>query len=89
MEIAEYEDCDFEIVSLTALLHDVDDYILVGEQTAYFNTRSFLDSIHYPESKTNIIINNISQISFKAGDTKTPDSIEGKIVQDADRLDTM
>ena len=31
----------------------------------------------------------ISEVSYKAGETKIPESLEGKIVQDADRLDAL
>lgn len=36
-----------------------------------------------------IVLKAVSQISFKGTDTMVPDSLEGKIVQDADRLDAI
>ena len=89
-EISKEEKCDKEILYLTALLHDVDDYKLVGRKDMPFeNLTKFLNSKNYPEEKIRIICNNISQISFKGNDTTIPTTIEGKIVQDADRLDAI
>ncbi len=86
--IAQDEECDVEIVYLSAILHDVDDSKLVGEQVNRFeNAKRFLNSVNYPEDKIEIICHNIDQVSFSKG--VTPDTIEGKIVQDADRLDAI
>jgi len=41
------------------------------------------------EEDVKLIKEIISEVSFKAGETKTPKSLEGKIVQDADRLDAL
>ena len=88
--IAETEKCDIEIVCLAALLHDVDDYKLFGKQIESFkNAKTFLKNENYPENKIETICHIISQVSFKGNDTVTPDTIEGKIVQDADRLDAI
>lgn len=89
-KIAENEQCDLEIVCLSALLHDVDDYKLVGEQTdKYQNAKKFLKSLNYHNSRIDLICHIISQVSFKGNNIITPDTIEGKIVQDADRLDAI
>ena len=89
-QIANNEECDKELVCLAALLHDVDDYKLVGQETEPFcNAKSFLRSENYPEDNLEKICHIISQVSFKGKDTVTPDTIEGKIVQDADRLDAI
>ncbi len=89
-KIAREEDCDMEIICLSALLHDVDDYKIVGEQERPFtNARAFLQKVNYPENKIEKICYIISQISFKGKDTIIPNTIEGKIVQDADRLDAI
>lgn len=88
--IAERENGDKEIIELSALLHDVDDYKLVGEQEEKFkNTKEFLKSCNYPSEKIERICHIISQVSFKGKDTQIPDTLEGKIVQDTDRLDAM
>ncbi len=88
--IADSEKCDKEIVYLGALLHDVDDIKLVGEQKEkYINTKTFLRNNNYPKENIEKVIHIISQVSFKANGTNKPDNIEGMIVQDADRLDAL
>ncbi|MBO5142938.1 MAG: HD domain-containing protein [Clostridia bacterium] len=88
--IASTEECDSELVCLGALLHDVDDYKIVGKDAEPFkNAKTFLNTQGYPEDKIEKICHIISQVSFKGKDTITPDTIEGKIVQDADRLDAI
>ncbi len=88
--IANVEKCDKEIVLLSALLHDVDDYKIVGKEAEpFYNAKKFLKSENYPENKIEIICHIISQVSFKGKNKVTPDTIEGKIVQDADRLDAI
>lgn len=81
-------ECDKELVYLASLLHDVDDYKIVNnKEEKYQNTKSFLKENNYPDDRIEKICHIISQVAFKAKDTITPDTIEGKIVQDADRLD--
>ena len=90
MMIAQHEECDEELVSLASILHDVDDYKLVKEQQEELhNAKTFLRSNNYPEDRIQLICRIISQLSYKGNDTVTPDTIEGKIVQDADRLDAI
>jgi uncharacterized protein len=90
VNIAETENCDKELVYLGALLHDVDDYKLVGKNAEPFaNAKRFLNSQNYPEDRIEKICHIISQVSFKGKDTQTPDTIEGMIVQDADRIDAL
>lgn len=88
--ICRLEKSDMEIVCLAALLHDVDDYKLVGKEAEPFkNAKSFLRKLQYSPDKIEKICHIISQVSFKGSDTITPDTIEGKIVQDVDRLDAI
>lgn len=88
--IAQFEKCDTELVYLAALLHDVDDYKLVGkEQDPFHNAKTFLEKHNYPYPRIEQICHIISQVSFSSGESAAPDTIEGKIVQDADRLGGM
>jgi uncharacterized protein len=78
------------LVQLGALLHDVDDYKLVGQQIDKFeNAKRMMNKINIDSETINKVCSIISQVSFKGTDTITPDTLEGKIVQDADRLDAI
>ena len=86
MMIAENEpEADKEIVALAALLHDADDHKLFHTENNA-NTRSFLAENRVPEDMINPAIN---AVSFSRNRGKTPSTLEGKIVQDADRLDAL
>ena len=90
MRIAEQEDANLTIVQLAALLHDVDDIKLSPE--TYVNKDravTFLRNHDIAEEIIKTICNIIDEISFKGTDTITPETIEGKCVQDADRLDAI
>ena len=87
--IAKSEECNMELVCLSALLHDVDDYKLVGEEKEPFNNlKTFLKSQNYSYEGIEQICNIVSEVSFNGKNT-IPNTIEGKIVQDADRLDAI
>lgn len=85
--IANNEECDVELVCLSALLHDVDDYKLVGKER-FSNLNTFLKDQKYSNERIEQIWNIVAQVSFRGKNT-IPDTIEGKIVQDADRLDAI
>lgn len=88
--ICKEENADLEIVQLAALLHDVDDYKLFGGNAgASSNAEEFLMSNKIDDIKIKVICEIIASISFKGTDTQIPKSLEGKIVQDADRLDAI
>ena len=88
--ISKTEKCDVELVCLGALLHDVDDYKLVGHgKVPFYNAKTFLKNLEFSDEKIESICHIISQVSFKGTDSVVPDTIEGKIVQDADRLDAI
>lgn len=86
--IAESEKCDKEVVSLAALLHDADDVKLFHTEN-YANAKRIMTEAGIDADIQERVIDAISTVSFKGTDTKTPSSIEGKIVQDADRLDAI
>ncbi len=89
LAIAEKEpSCDLLIVSLAALLHDVDDHKLFDTENNA-NARMFLESHHVPDEMTENICSVINAVSFSQNRGKRPATIEGKIVQDADRLDAL
>lgn len=86
-KIAQKEECNILLVQLAALLHDVDD-IKIFNTKNYNNAKTILQEFKYNEQIINSVIKIISEISFKGKSTE-PTTIEGKIVQDADRLDAI
>lgn len=89
--IAEKENANLFIVEMTALLHDIDDWkFSEGTDTNTTITEEFLNSINIDKNDINRIISIIKTMSFKGGVVdSTQNSIEGKVVQDADRLDAI
>ena len=89
LKIQEKEGGDLFLVSIASLLHDVDDYKLVKDRKEtddpYLNAKEFMNSVELDEEFQKQVIEIISSVSFKANETVTPKTIEGKIVQDADR----
>ena len=89
--IAEKENADLFIVEITSLLHDIDDWKFSNDtDTNTTTTENFLASISVPKNDINKIISIIKTMSFKGGVVdSTQNSIEGKVVQDSDRLDAI
>ena len=86
--IAEAEGADVETVQLAALLHDVDDRKLSPETYEdKANARNFLFANNVDESRIDEICRIIGEISF--AENCVPSTLEGKCVQDADRLDAI
>ena len=81
-------DCDKQLVSVASLLHDVDDAKLFDSKD-YDNARKILNDLNYEKDFIEKVINIIKDVSFKGKDSVIPSSLEGKIVQDADRLDAI
>ena len=89
LRIAEGEPgCDTEIVALAALLHDADDHKLFHTE-GNANARSFLTARKVAPEKIERICEAINAVSFSQNRGKRPETLEGKIVQDADRLDAL
>ena len=88
--IATEEKADADIVALAALLHDVDDRKL-SPQTAKdkVNAVNFMQSQNAPETVVSQVLTILDEVSFKGTDSVTPSTLEGKCVQDADRLDAL
>ena len=98
--IAKQEECsteEQEIISLSALLHDIADWKYSGSETAGVEAaRSFLESLDYPTNKIEKICWVIQRVSFHDEIGRTKDEIEEMkkdkvlcIVQDADRCDAI
>ena len=89
LRIAETEpECDALIAALAALLHDVDDHKLFDTKNNA-NAKAFLKAHGLPPQTIDRICDVINSVSFTQNNGKAPDTPEGRVVQDADRLDAM
>lgn len=87
--IAESEEgCDVEIVALAALLHDADDHKLFHTENNA-NARSFLNAQKVAPEKIERVCDAINAVSFSQNRGRRPETLEGRIVQDADRLNAL
>ncbi len=93
IRLAKYHpEANEEVVLLAALMHDVGDYKLHDgdEEKGKAFLHQMLDELHCPAEMRTLVLQIINEMSFRGGVNKTPPStIEGKIVQDADRLDAI
>ena len=91
LAFAQTEDADLEVVELAALLHDVDDHKFSGSVTAGADTaRYLLADLGARSQLREAVADIIGGMSFKGA--LVPDdvlAIEGRCVQDADRLDAI
>lgn len=91
-KIAQTEDCDQDVVELSALLHDIaDPKFHNGDETiAPKISREFLEKQNVPNETIEKVLFIIENISFK-NRSQAPENppIELKIVQDADRIDAI
>lgn len=90
--IGREENADLFVIQLAALLHDIADWKFhegnenIGPEIA----REWLEKIHVDEDTISQVFEIIKDISFKGAGVKTPmKTIEGMVVQDADRLDAI
>ncbi|WP_288156579.1 HD domain-containing protein [uncultured Sharpea sp.] len=86
--IAIQEHANLEIVSLAALLHDVDD-VKLTQSINYQNARLLMNRYGIDKATQEEVIAIIQDVSFKGNQSKSPSTLEGKIAQDADRLDAI
>ena len=83
-----YPECDLLLISLAALLHDADDHKLFQTKNNA-NARRFLKDNKVEAEKIDQICDMINAVSFSKNKDRSPETLEGKIVQDADRLDAL
>lgn len=88
--IAKEEGADVFICEMASLLHDVIDHKVVANQEKAMEELSmFLNSLSLKKEDLESINYIIKNISFNGGINKKMNSLEGLIVQDADRLDAI
>lgn len=88
--IAVVEKANLFICEMAALLHDIaDEKLNESEEEGIKKVTNWLTEIAVDEDTTNSIIEIVSTLSFKGGGRPEMATLEGKIVQDADRLDAI
>ncbi len=89
LNISKVYNADLFVVEMAALLHDIADHKLHGgdEDIGPRKAAEWMDNKEVSEEVKNQVLQIMQEISFSKG--KKPSSLEGKIVQDADRLDAI
>lgn len=89
VHIAKAYPVDHFIVEMAALLHDIADHKLYGgdEEIGPIMAGKWLGKCQVKEANKQHILLIMNEVSFSKG--KRPSTLEGKIVQDADRLDAI
>jgi len=82
---------DLMLIELSALVHDLGDYKKYdfSESKGNFALTAMLDILDIERSIQEKIMKVVIQSQYKGRETKSPDSIEGKIIQDSDWLETL
>ena len=89
---ADEQKADMFVVEISALLHDISDWKFNGgdEEAGSREAVEWLKGLGVDVNTMERVSRVIGEVSFKGrGVTTVPSTIEGKIVQDADRLDAM
>jgi uncharacterized protein len=88
--LAHKEQADVFLCELTALLHDLTDEKLVSDEyKAEQQLKEWLFTQGIPSTLIDKVLEIISTMSFKGGSRPAMITLEGQIVQDADRLDAI
>lgn len=92
LKFAEQEKANKELTALIALLHDTDDYKLFGSENAekLIHARNILEKCRVSDTIQEEVLNAIKRIGYnKRLDGMIPNTLEGKIVSDADMCDAI
>lgn len=92
LDFAQSLKADKDLVSLIVLLHDVDDYKLVGIEKAslYQNSFSIMKESSIPETTQRNVVDHIKRLGYSRYlEGIRPTTLEGKIVSDADMCDAI
>ena len=92
LRFAERENANKDVTSLIALLHDVDDYKLFGEEQANIqtNAKRIMQEAKVDKNLQKHVLQELSCIGYsRLLKGIRPQTIEGKIVSDADMCDTL
>jgi uncharacterized protein len=90
-QIQAVEGGDLKLINMAALLHDLGDYKQYGfsELKGSFVLRGMMDVLEIDHDLKETLVKIIDEAQFKGDDTATPSSIEAKILQDSDWLDSL
>lgn len=91
-KIAKQEGGDLFVIELAALLHDIADWKFHGGDflAGSRKTKAWLKELKVKEDIISQVTDIVRDVSFRGGTNKAKmKTLEGKIVQDADRLDAM
>jgi len=82
---------DLDVIEMVALLHDVGDTknYEFEKQKGPLVLRGMMDVLDIPKDKQDQLIKIIEEIKYHGDETATPSTAEGKVVQDADLLDSL
>jgi len=92
LTLGKAENADLYVTELAALLHDIADHKFHGgdEEIGPATARKWLKRLEVEKPIIKHVCDIILDISFKGAEVETPmKSIEGRVVQDADRLDAL
>lgn len=92
LKFAKNENADENLTAIIALLHDVDDYKLFGKQNAenLTNAKKIMSACDIDKEVQNKVCSALKRIGFgKRLNGNVPESLEGRIVSDADMCDAL
>lgn len=89
-KIAKTEGGDLVTIRLGALLHDIGDWKFHAEGAGEKTTREWLEKMGAQEQLIQTVCDIVAHVSYKGGTNQEKmKTLEGEIVQDADRLDAL
>jgi uncharacterized protein len=81
---------DVYVCELAALLHDVADYKIAGDEaTGLRRVSDWLEDRQVADEVSKLVLEIIASLSFAGGNQPPMRTLEGQVVQDADRLDAI
>ncbi|PGR98031.1 MULTISPECIES: HD domain-containing protein [Bacillus] len=90
ISLSKKEGGDRFVIEMAALLHDVaDEKLNESEEAGMKKVSDWLEGLNVTEEENEHILHIIMNMSYKGGHGGKVSTLEGKIVQDADRLDAL
>ncbi|TVY08453.1 HD domain-containing protein [Paenibacillus cremeus] len=88
--LAAGEEADLYVCELAALLHDIaDEKLNPSKEAGLQKVETWLEQARVTQEDRTHIMDIISTMSFSGGQGKPMSTLEGRVVQDADRLDAI